>query len=633
MSEMKHFIIGTAGHIDHGKSALVKALTGIDPDRLKEEKERGITIDIGFAHLTLNDDTQVSFIDVPGHEKLIKNMIAGAVGIDAVMLVIAANESVMPQTIEHLQICELLGIKKGFVVITKIDLVDYDDLEIVKMDLSDLLKDTFMANCEIIEVSSLTYAGIDKLKKHLEKLKNEIEEKPKNKLLRMPIDRVFIMKGFGIVVTGTIFEGKVKRNHEIILFPKNLKARIKKIQVHSIERERAEAGERVAINLAHVDKEHIQRGDMIVDPDAFIPARLIEAELKVLNKYIGAFKNFKKLRFYHGTSENFCTLRVIDSDGEKTLFAQLELFSPDVLLINDRFVLRTLSPLETIGGGIVLDLSARKYRKKEYAEVQKKLNELKKLDFWERIEFWVKNCNENGIAANILASKTGMPVQKVIEKLAVASGILMLQANPPIFISAEEIAKLKARVLDCIKNYQLQNPFETGLPKSRLKSEYFSRIHNDIFHYIIHELISVKSLEAVDDYLKVSNLLFEFTKEEKLLMEFIISTYEKSGFTPPAWIELKNKIKNMPLAEKIMFYLMNNKDIIKIDDDIYYHKNSLSTAKDMLVAYLKNHGNIEVSQFKELFNISRKYAIPLLEYFDKSGLTVRIESKRKLRGA
>ncbi len=357
---MKTFIIGTAGHIDHGKSSLVKALTGIDPDRLKEEKERGITIDIGFAHFYLSDNTLVSFIDVPGHEKFIKNMIAGSAGINAVILVVAANESVKPQTIEHLRICELLGLKKGFVALTKIDLVDENTLKYVKSEINELLKGTFLENSPIIPFSSATLEGLNNIKYQIELLNQENFTHSLNSHFRMPIDRAFILKGHGLIVTGTIYEGIVYKNQELQIMPVSSICRVKNIQTHGINRVSAEAGCRAALNISGVDKNAIMRGYFLAQPNIFSLSNILEVEIIVFKEFIHNINKMRNLKFYHATSENMCLINYLDKSNDEKYYAQITLNNKSLFLINDKFILRTISPVLTIGGGTIINISEKK---------------------------------------------------------------------------------------------------------------------------------------------------------------------------------------------------------------------------------------------------------------------------------
>ncbi|OGF58836.1 MAG: selenocysteine-specific translation elongation factor [Candidatus Fischerbacteria bacterium RBG_13_37_8] len=628
---MKHFIIGTAGHIDHGKSALVNAITGINPDRLKEERERGITIDIGFAHFCIDENTMVSFIDVPGHEKFIRNMIAGAVGIDAVILVIAANESVKPQTVEHLQICELLGIKKGFIVLTKIDLVDDDIVALVTLEAKEFLKGTFLEKSPIIPVSSTNNKGIEEVKKHIVLLKEELEHKPYDKILRMPIDRSFLMKGYGIVVTGTIFEGVVHKNQDVEILPSHLKARIKKIQIHNQECDMAEAGNRAALNLAGIEKNQLKRGDVLVQPDSFHVSNLIEAKLYLFKNIMNNKERYKKLRFYHGTSENACIINYIPADSSNTLYAQLEIESPNLFLVDDRFILRTFSPMRTIGGGIILDISKKKYRKKDHLWLVKKLDENAQSLLWDKVYFWIKHSRYDGITLASLVSKTGFKEETIMKKIEFLHNIKLIPSRDNLFIYEKEYTALKTVIMNTIKKFQLKNPFEKGIQKSRLKTEFYYQLNNEIFSNIISDLLTEKQLQSSEDYLRLNELSLTLSEDENTIIETIVQSYKGALFSPPFWDDVKSKIANKALAEKIFYYLINKKEIIKVNDEFYFHRDAIENIAAGLLSFCREQGEMEVSDFKALFNTSRKYAIPLLEYFDKIGYTIRIGNKRKLK--
>lgn len=627
---MKAFIVGTAGHIDHGKSALIKALTGIDPDRLKEEKERGITIDIGFSYSYLKDNSLVSFIDVPGHEKFIKNMIAGAVSIDAVMLVVAANESVKPQTIEHLRICKLLGLKRGFVVLTKIDLADDETIELAKYEINEILKNTFLEGAPIIPVSSVTLKGIEEVKKQIENLKTQIEDRPVNSYFRMPVDRVFIIKGFGLIVTGTVFEGMIKKNQEVQIIPTFNKCRVKNIQTHNQDRLFAEAGNRTALNLINIEKEQIERGYFLVEPDVFSISNIMEAEIYIFDEFKENIDKLKKLKFYHGTSENMCDIKYIDKMDENKFYVQIILQNPSLFLLDDKFILRTISPIATIGGGSIINISNKKCKKKEYGKISSQLKECSMLSIFERINYWIANSFPLGVRLSFIISRTGLTKDKILSVLSKYENIKVIPAKDYLFINNKNYLKLQDAIYNEVRNYQLQNPFEKGLQKAKLKSMYADQISNELFIAIITELMNDMKIQTADDYLFIKGLSTEVLPYEKYTMELILKIYNDTAFSPPYWREIEDKLDNKELANKILQYLINKNELIKIADDLYYHTDYIKIIKEKLLNFFKERSELEINQFKALFELSRKYAIPLLEYFDKIGFTIRVGDKRKL---
>ncbi len=626
-----HFIIGTAGHIDHGKSTIVKAITGIDPDRLKEEKERGITIDIGFANYKTKQGDIISFIDVPGHEKFIKNMIAGAVGIDAVLLVIAANEGIKPQTIEHVQICELLGIKRGIIALSKIDLIDERRIPDLEEEIKSFLKGTFLENSPVIPVSAEMKNGIDNLKVEIEKLKDFIIGKPKEKLLRIPIDRVFIMKGFGLIITGVIFEGIVRKNQSLEIFPKGMQTKAKNIQVHKEDREEAYAGERVAINLAYLDKEELNRGDIVGIPNSFLISNLVEAKLIVFENYLEEFKKQTLFRFFHGTSESQCLIRSIHDIDQYEFLCQIELLSPTVILPDDRFIIRTLSPMFTIGGGSVLDLSKEKIRKKYFPIFREKLEKFINLDLWDKVIYWIEEAGEEGLSISYLSKKIGYAKEIILENLKGREKIFPVESSKEYLISRNGLSVLKKSIEECIKNFQESNPLEAGIQKSRLKSQYFPNISSEVFQAAIKELINEGRISSDREYWKINSFVYELKEEEKKIIEKILEIYNEKCFTPPSWEETKAKIGNVSKSDKILYFLLNKEELIRISSDLIYNRRAIEELKNKLIQFLKDKGEITVSQFKEIAGVSRKYAIPLLEYFDKIGITLRFKDRRKLR--
>lgn len=627
---MKAFIVGTAGHIDHGKSALVKALTGIDPDRLIEEKERGITIDIGFSYFYLKDNSIVSFVDVPGHEKFIKNMIAGAVGIDAVMLVVAANESVKPQTIEHLRICKLLGLKRGFVALTKIDLVDDAQIELAKFEINKILENTFLEGAPIIPVSSVTLLGIEEIKKQIENLKTKTEGRPVDSYFRMPVDRAFIIKGFGLILTGTVFEGVVKKNQEVQVMPTFNKCRVKNIQMHNQNRLFAQAGSRAALNLSGIEKEQIVRGYFLVAPDVFSLSNMIEAEIYIFDEFKDNIGKLKKLKFYHGTSENMCDVNYIDKIDENSFYAQIILQNPSLFLLDDRFILRTFSPVATIGGGCVINISNKKYKKKEYEKISSELKEYSKLSIWDRLNYWIEHSFYYGVRLSFIISRTGATKEKILSNLSKYANIKIILAKDYLMISNKNYLKIKNDIFNEIRNYQLQNRFEKGIQKAKLKSMYADQISNELFISIITELVNERKIQTEDDYLFIEELDAEFLPYEKQTMELILKIFNDFAFSPPYWKEIEGKVENKALANKVLQYLINKNELIKIGDDLYYHKDYIKIIKEKLLNFFEKGDELEINQFKSMFELSRKYAIPLLEYFDKKGFTIRVGDKRKL---
>jgi selenocysteine-specific elongation factor len=632
---MKQVILGTAGHIDHGKTSLVKALTGIDTDRLKEEKERGITIELGFAHMALPSGQLLGIVDVPGHEKFVKNMVAGATGIDIVALVIAADEGVMPQTREHLEICQLLRVKRGIIVLTKIDMVDQEWLQMVKEDIRKSLHGTFLANAPILEVSSVTGQGIQDLVKVLDTLVKEAPERETGNFFRLPIDRVFIMKGFGTVVTGTTVSGKIQTGDEVTIYPQGVSTRIRGIQVHGQEVGEVSAGLRTAINLQGVEKEQIQRGDVLAGKDSLRATQLVDVTLDLLKSAPRKLKNRGKVRFHTGTSEIISTIILMDRDElepGQTCFAQVRLDQPTAVLLRDRYVLRSYSPVQTIGGGEILN--AVPQRKKRFAEGA--LAELKVLSsgtLSEVAERFVLGAHFQGVEQSelpFLVNASRKKMEEILRTLQAQKKVIQYDKEKGVFIHGEYLRKAREEIVANLAKYHQDFPLKGGLLKEELRSRTAGANNPKLFNYLVNQLSQEGVLAQEKENLRLKEHKVTLAQDQEKTRHEVEEIYQKSGLQPPYFRDLKDKFAG-DSGRYVLDLMVKDGVLVKVKEDLYFHREAIEDLKTRLLAYLKENGEIDTPQFKDMTNASRKYTIPLLEYFDGSQFTVRVGDKRVLR--
>lgn len=622
---VKSVILGTAGHIDHGKSSLVKALTGIDPDRLKEEKERGITIDLGFANLAFPDGLTVGIVDVPGHERLIKNMLAGAGGIDIVLMVIAADEGIMPQSKEHLSICELLKIKSGLVAVTKADLVEKEWLDLIIEEIKNFVKGTFLEGSEIIPVSSKTGYNIDLLKNKIREIAQTVKPKMIDGLFRLPIDRVFTLKGFGTVVTGTAISGKITINSTVEILPSQIVSKVRGLQSHGKSTEVAYAGQRIGINLQGVEKESVKRGDVVVTANRFVPTTFIDAKLDIL-KDAPDVKSRSLVHFYSGTSETIARLilyeREVIRPGE-SCYCQLRLNDPIVVLSGDRFIIRRFSPLETIGGGEILDPHPLKRKKKEGIF---DLEILEKGSLKEKIEVKIKKSSFNGCLVSDVEGwiQANIPdIRDSIDALLKEGRIIR---KGSLLFHKDCLSSFKEAVISILTDYHRNNPLKSGMPKEELRARF--SINTDSFSELLSLLENVtieKDILRLRDY-KVSTRLIEESIKEK-----VISILERSGFQPPLRGDLANMLS---IDEKevtdILRLLAKEGIIVRINDSVYLSKTNYEKMIEFLKRFFSKKAEMSVAEFRDMLNTSRKYALPILEYLDSNKITLRVGDMRKL---
>ncbi len=634
---MKHIIIGTAGHVDHGKTALIRVLTGIDTDRLKEEKARGISIELGFASLTLPSGQTFGIVDVPGHERFIKNMVSGAAGIDMVILVIAVDEGVMPQTREHLHICSLLGIKRGLVALTKIDLVDEEWLDLVNDDIRKFLKGTFLEESPIMPVSSVTGAGLGELLDALGKVASEIEEESDAGLFRLPVDRVFTMKGFGTVVTGTLISGDINVGEEVEILPQGVTAKVRGLQIHNESASSAEAGQRTAINLQGVEKATIERGDVLVRPKTLRSSRRLDAHIEYLSNNERKLKNRNLVRFHVGTNEVIGRIILLDREemepGSKS-YAQIILESPIVAMARDRFVIRSYSPVTTTGGGIIIDSLPKKH-KRNSEKVLREFDLLYRGADTERAAVIIERADIEGIDLLQLVMRTGIHqnlLKDILKTLCYKKQAIILDADEPRAVSYPVYENLLRRIILEIRAYHEKYPLKQGILKEELRNIAGQFVSPKLFNMAIRDLEGKGEIVVEKENLRAAGHRVDLHGELDDLRNEISNTYIIGGITPPTIKEVMEKFagrKNM--AESIVNLLLKEGSLIKINEDLYFHKEALQRLRENYKNLLLREGKATPASFKELTGLTRKFIIPLMEYFDMTKLTIRAGDHRILR--
>jgi selenocysteine-specific elongation factor len=620
---MKNIISGTAGHIDHGKTTLVRALTGIDADRLEEEKRRGITIDLGFAHFQLTPQLRVGFIDVPGHERFVKNMLAGVGGIDLVLFVIAADESIKPQTREHFDICRLLGISNGIVVLTKSDLVDSDILELVRLEAEEFVAGSFLEGAPIVPVSSTTGAGLDQLRTELERAAKNIAGKDASRHFRLPIDRVFSMKGFGTVITGTLISGSVRKEQEVEIHPVGRRVRVRGVQVYGSPAEQAAAGQRTALNLADIEPADLARGMMLAEPGVFQPIREFDCELELLAS-AKPLKHRAPVHFHAGSAEIEAEVRLLDvaavlQPGGRAL-ARLILREPALLLPSDRFIMRMFSPVVTIGGGVVLDNAGLRYRKRSSAAVR--LRAISEASPAQVVAILIKESGF-GMSLAALVARTGlMPGE--IESMTAGSSFVTLRQPEFWVMDAEWFRSAIEDLVKEVREFHQKNPLVPGIPKQDLRG----RRAPSAPPFVLDALLAAaKQLVVEGDTVRLATHKLVLREEEERARTAIEDAFEQAGLAVPALSEtLAKSGVELKRARSILQILLRDKRLVRINEELVFHHSAIDTLKALLSS--RRSQRFGVPAFKDWTGISRKYAIPLLEYLDRERITRRDGDER-----
>ncbi|MGH9745546.1 MAG: selenocysteine-specific translation elongation factor [Candidatus Acidiferrales bacterium] len=631
MATTKHVIVGTAGHIDHGKSTLVEALTGTDPDRLEEEKRRGITIDLGFAFLDLGG-VRFGFVDVPGHERFVRNMLAGVGGIDLVVLVIAADESIKPQTREHFDICRLLGIQRGIVAITKSDLVDSDVLGLVRLEIDEFVRGSFLEGAPIIPVSATTGAGIDSLKQELQKMAEAVPAKDSSRHFRLPIDRAFTMKGFGTVVTGTLVSGALNAEAEVELYPLRTRARVRGLHSGGQPIARAVAGQRTAVNLAGIERDEIQRGMVLAPPQVLEPTARLDARITLLAS-AKALKNRARVHFHQGTAEAIADVVLIGSKelapGQSGL-AQLRLDHAVLLLPGDRFILRQFSPVITIGGGVAIDVQAPRHKRADPG-VAPFLETIERGNQEEILAAFVDAASQGLSLAQIIARTgcTETEIHPATEKLTRAKRLRVVGEQPFTVASPKVVAAYSAALRKAIEEFHRANPLLPGIPKQDLRGR-AGRTRAEIFTAALDDLVKTNAVTIAGDLVQRAGREIALAPEEAKAKELIEKEFECAGLTVPSFAAVLEKLPvESARAQKILQILLREKVLIKVTDELVFHRTAVAQLRELLAKYRKERGaKLPIPVFKELTGITRKYAIPLLEYLDRERVTRRVGDER-----
>jgi len=631
---MKAVIVGTAGHIDHGKSALVRALTGTDPDRLEEEKRRGITIDIGFANLDLagpaGEPVRIGFVDVPGHERFVRNMLAGIGGIDLVLLVVAADESIKPQTREHFDICRLLSVRRGITVLTKADLVDSETLEVVTMEVAEFLKDSFLdpATSPIIPVSSKTGAGLDQLKRELAKLAAEVPAKDAAAVFRLPIDRVFTMRGFGTVVTGTLISGTVHKEQEVEVHPAGKRLRVRGVQVHGKQADEAIAGQRTALNLPGIETTELARGMMLTPPQMFTPVTRLGVQLDLLPSS-KPLRQYARVHLHAFTAETIAQVTLLG--GKQLLpgesgFARLKLDRPVLLFPGDRFIIRQYSPVITMGGGRVLDAGEPRIR----VERQDRLPFLEAISSASPQEALLARVARRwifGLTVADAVSETGWLPARVQQLAAELKRSALLAIFGNVLIAAHWLERVRKDFLSIVGSFHDANPLQQGINKEQIRDT--MHLQPELFDGVIASLLREKKVEADGELLRLPGRGVVLRDEEAESKVQIEQAFAKAGLTVPL---LKDVLASLPVdktrAQKIVTLLLRDRVLVKLADDLVFHRDTLDGLRRQVIANKAKTPKLSVPQFKDLFGISRKYAIPLLEYLDRERVTRRVGDER-----
>ena len=628
---MKHIVVGTAGHIDHGKSTLIKVLTGVDPDRLKEEQERGITIDLGFADLQLGDRLSVGFVDVPGHERFVKNMLAGVGGIDAVLLVVAANESIMPQTREHFDICRLLSVPRGLVVITKCDLVEREIVELVQLELQDYLRGSFLEGAPVISFSASSREGLDAIRQALTELGEGLPPRNQDLPFRLPIDRCFSSRGFGTVVTGTLVSGTIRKEGEVELYPIGKRSRVRHLQVHSREVDQARAGQRTALNLQGVEVGEVHRGVQLSVRGRYRAVSHCDCRLSLLESSPVTLRNRSRVRFHLGTAEVLAEVRPLEpktlTPGQ-TGMAHLELQKPVLALVGDSFILRRTSPMITVGGGVVLDIfPPRRRRRRELDRRLEFLGAMGSDDPKTMVGQLAAREAARGIDEDRILSQLALPgntVREVLSRLVEEGRVCRLARHPLQVMDRECFDGLCRQSLELIRDYRRRQPLSAGLPREQLHSSLFAGLSQTVFKSVLAHLCDRDLVELDRDRVRLKGAGVRLSAEEARALDRIELAFRRTGLQVPTVEEVIREVA-LPRerARRLMVLLTRQEKLVKVNETLFFHADSIEEVKRKLREHKKQQDRIDVPTFKKLAGVTRKSAIPLLEHLDRERVTRR----------
>ncbi|MCI5178872.1 MAG: selenocysteine-specific translation elongation factor [Candidatus Electrothrix sp. AW3_4] len=643
---MREIILGTAGHVDHGKTSLIRALTGIETDRLQEEKKRGITIELGFAYIDLACGHRLGIVDVPGHEKFVRNMVAGAAGMDMVAFIVAADEGIMPQTREHFDICKLLGVKDGLIILTKKDMVEEEWLEMVEEEVREFFADSFLAEAPILAVSSTTGEGIDAVKEVLDTKVRAIKFQEEFGPFRLAVDRVFSIKGFGTVITGSSLSGRIAVGDELMFYPDAITAKIRGIQVHGKEQDIVEAGHRTAINLQGIEKEQIHRGDLAATPGTMQSSTLLDADFHYLVNNAKKLKNRTQVRLHVGTREILARVVLMEKDTvepDQDADIQLILQEPVAVWPGDRFVLRSYSPVTTLGGGVILNNAPPK--RKRATEQDKQRNqtifsiykaENQGESLIAKMLLFLEESGVQDITTEQLATRLGLfgkKLKKQLQRPISAKKVLVVESESQRLVAAEVIERLSQFVLNLLEQYHQDNPLKTGLAREEIRSRLRPPIDQKLFQYLMNSLAKQGAVVQEEAEVRLSSHEVRLQVDEQKMQAEIGKMYKEAGLRPPNLKDVLAQFSEFPEKQirQVIDLLLQGGILVKINEALFFHAQELQQLAERLQDYLSKHEEIDAPGFKELTGLTRKFSIPLLEYFDKIKLTLRIGDKRILR--
>jgi len=640
---MREIVLGTAGHVDHGKTSLIRALTGIETDRLKEEKKRGITIELGFAYLDLPCGHRLGIVDVPGHEKFVKNMVAGVMGMDLVSFIVAADEGIMPQTREHFEICRLLGVKQGIIVITKVDMVEPDWLDLVEEEVRDFCVGSFLEDSPLVRVSSITGEGIAELKEELDRFVSRQQLQEVHGPFRLPVDRIFAMKGFGAVITGTSISGRVAIGEELRFYPAELVAKVRGLQVHSQSVEEVEAGHRTAINLQGVDTALIERGMVAATPGALQAGYMLDCEFLYLAGNEKPLKHRTRVRVHLGTAEVMGRISLLQQDELRpgqSAAVQLLFEEPIAVWPGDRYVVRSYSPATTIGGGEVLGNQPPRKRKRA-TEEDRQLNArvfrvLQHGTIEERILLFLEESHTAGLTADELSIRLGIfgkQLKKVMNAPLSTRKIVVVDSAAQRYLAKTVSDKVEEALLLNLTAFHREHPLQGGLSKEELRSSLGKRLESKVFQFCLGELVKKELVIQEESEVRLSSHRIVLQVDEKAFQLKLEEWYRQKGLSTATIRESWEQFSDIPesMVKEVLALLLRQGKLVKISESLYYHADTIDKLALDLTAFLTREKDIDAPRFKELTGLTRKFSIPLLEYFDRIKLTIRIGDTRVLR--
>ena len=629
-------IMGTAGHIDHGKTTLIKALTGIECDRLVEEKKRGITIELGFAFMDLEAGVRLGIIDVPGHERFVKNMVSGASGIDFVLLVVAADEGIMPQTREHLDVCTLLGVEIGLVALTKVDMVDSEWLELVLEDVSNYLQNTFLKDAPIIPVSAHTGDGIDQLLVHIRKMAREFKPHRRSDLFRLPMDRIFTMRGHGTVITGTTVSGRIAVGDEVMVYPQEITSRVRSLQVHGEQTRESQAGMRTAVNLHGLEVEDLERGFVLARPGTLFPSRVWDLELTYLKSAPRPLKHRTQVHFHHGAKEVLARIYLLDRDklepGDRCV-CQVRFEDSMAGVYGDRCVIRSYSPLRTIAGARIINPLAGKI--KRFSPQVEILERLAGARAEELIQVQLELAGSKGLSLAQLIILTDLESRELQKKLQVMGGkqeVFLVDKENRIYVGGKAISDLERGMLEELQSLHRKFPMRQGISRGELAGKWAREIPEKLFFFVLDRLVRGERIISEQEFYRLPEHRVSLAADQEQLKQKVVRTYQQAGIQPPTVKKLLEDLNlEMKEAGPVLRLLQDEKVLVKINEDFYFSAGAVDQLKQNITSFLQENEEMGPVEFKELTGLSRKFAIPLMEFMDKEKLTIRVGDRRKLR--